>query len=98
MLTSSLSELTGYFPKFDLFLKVFYDRVLKLLGCKVCNSAWNLDQFTPSTFGSLSSISLEKIHGKDYIHFENSISKVPIQTMIICVQNESLLNEIQVNY
>lgn len=74
--------------------------VSDLTGCKVCNSAWNLNQFDTSSFGRLSDISLRHIKGKDYIHFENqtdSVTTFPVQTMLICVQNETLSAEIQVH-
>ena len=71
-----------------------------LTGCQVCSSAWNLNQFGSSTFGRLASISVKSVKGKHYIHFENQTVDggiaCPVQTMVVCVQNETFSAEIQV--
>lgn len=65
-----------------------------LTGCKIVNCSWSLEQFNENTFGYLSSIQLKQILNKNYIHFENE-NESTLQTMIVCVQNESLTYDLE---
>lgn len=65
----------------------------RLTGCQVVNSSLNLQQFTENLFGYLTSIKIEKIRQKNYIHFQNTNAST--QTFVACVPNEALTAEVQ---
>ncbi|RNA41161.1 usick-Kaufman Bardet-Biedl syndromes chaperonin, partial [Brachionus plicatilis] len=64
--------------------------IQEILNCKMCNSiSCDLDD---SYIGTLDYISLVSLHGKNYFHLQ---SQVPVQTIVVGVQNESFTSELE---
>jgi hypothetical protein len=97
MLSKPLSDLTGNLFKFTTVKSLIIRIIIHLLlGCKIFNSAWNLNDFSEEFCGFLTSLTVKKINNKSYVHFENKKAVSVIQTMCFYVQNESFTPEIQV--
>lgn len=74
--------------------------IFLFIDCQIYSSStWDLNRLSDEKhIGRLGMISVKRLFERVYVHFESASSQVSpvVQTMIVCVPNESFTREIEV--